>query len=59
MVLQHTWAPRALVPLFHFGNIMVKAFRLLVTGSAKFFRQEVPSVSKNFICNVILHPTLL
>jgi len=45
MVLQHTWAPHALVPLFHVGNVMVKAFPLLVTDGTELFRQEVPSVN--------------
>ena len=45
MVLEHTWAAHALVPLFHVGNIWVKAFPLLFADGAKVFRQEVPSVS--------------
>jgi hypothetical protein len=45
LVLQHTWASCALVPLFHVGNIMVKAFFLLVTDGTKHFRQEVQSVN--------------
>jgi hypothetical protein len=45
MVLEHTWAAHFLVPLFHVGNILAKAFPLLVTDGTKVLEQEVPSVS--------------